>query len=158
ANQVWSMDFMSDQLEDGRRFRTLNILDDFNREGLAIEVDFSLPALRVVRALQQVIEWRGKPETIRVDNGPENISETLLSWARKQGIKILHIQPGKPAQNAYVERYNRTVRQEWLDQNCFETIEQVQAQATRWLWTYNNNRPNMAIGGITPADKLKLAA
>ncbi|KZL04167.1 Integrase core domain protein [Pseudovibrio sp. Ad26] len=158
ANQVWSMDFMSDQLEDGRRFRTLNILDDFNREGLTIEVDFSLPALRVVRTLKQVIEWRGKPETIRVDNGPENISETLLSWAQKQGIKILHIQPGKPAQNAYIERYNRTVRQEWLDQNCFETIEQVQVQATSWLWTYNNQRPNMAIGGITPAKKLKLAA
>ncbi len=157
-NHVWSMDFMSDQLEDGRRFRTLNILDDFNREGLAIEVDFSLPALRVVRALSQVIEWRGKPKTIRVDNGPENVSETLMSWAEKHGIEILHIQPGKPAQNAYVERYNRTVRQEWLDQNCFETIEQVQAQATSWLWTYNNQRPNMAIGGITPADKLKLAA
>ncbi|KZL24648.1 Integrase core domain protein [Pseudovibrio sp. WM33] len=149
---------MSDQLEDGRRFRTLNILDDFNREGLAIEIDFSLPALRVVRTLKQVIEWRGKPEIIRVDNGPENISETLLSWAHKQGIKILHIQPGKPAQNAYIERYNRTVRQEWLDQNCFETIHQVQAQATRWLWTYNNQRPNMAIGGISPATKLKLAA
>ncbi|KZL17744.1 Integrase core domain protein [Pseudovibrio sp. Ad37] len=158
VNKVWSMDFMSDQLEDGRRFRTLNILDDFNREGLAIEIDFSLPALRVVRTLKQVIEWRGKPEIIRVDNGPENISETLLSWAHKQGIKILHIQPGKPAQNAYIERYNRTVRQEWLDQNCFETIHQVQAQATRWLWTYNNQRPNMAIGGISPATKLKLAA
>ncbi|WP_156453229.1 integrase core domain-containing protein, partial [Polycladidibacter hongkongensis] len=158
ANQVWSMDFMSDQLEDGRRFRTLNILDDFNREGLAIEVDFSLPALRVVRALSQVIEWRGKPKTIRVDNGPENISETLLNWARSQGIQILHIQPGKPAQNAYVERYNRTVRQEWLDQTCFESIEQAQTEATDWLWTYNNERPNMAIGGITPATKLKLAA
>ncbi len=158
ANQVWSMDFMSDQLEDGRRFRTLNILDDFNREGLAIEVDFSLPALRVVRALKQVIEWQGKPETIRVDNGPENISETLLSWASNQGIKILYIQPGKPAQNAYIERNNRTVRQEWLDQNCFKTIAQVHTQATNWLWTYNNERPNMAIGGITPATKLKQAA
>ncbi|KZL04996.1 Integrase core domain protein [Pseudovibrio axinellae] len=157
-NQVWSMDFMSDQLEDGRRLRTLNIIDDFNREGLAIEVDFSLPALRVVRALKQVIEWRGKPVVIRVDNGPENISETLLSWARTQGIQIRHIQPGKPAQNAYIERYNRTVRQEWLDQTCFENIEQAQVEATNWLWTYNNERPNMAIGGITPATKLKMAA
>ncbi len=152
------MDFMSDQLEDGRRFRTLNILDDFNREGLAIEVDFSLPALRVVRTLKQVLEWRGTPAVIRVDNGPENISETLLSWAKKQGIQISHIQPGKPAQNAYVERYNRTVRQEWLDQTCFESIEQAQWEATNWLWTYNNKRPNMAIGGITPANKLKQAA
>ncbi|KZL23321.1 Integrase core domain protein [Pseudovibrio sp. WM33] len=146
---------MSDQLEDGRRFRTLNILDDFNREGLSIKVDFSLPALRVGRVLQQVIEWRGKPKTIRVDNGPENISETLLSWASSQGIEIRHIQPGKLAQNAYVERYNRTVRQEWLG---FESIEQAQWEATNWLWTYNNERPNMAIGGITPATKLKLAA
>ncbi|KZL20240.1 Integrase core domain protein [Pseudovibrio axinellae] len=114
-NQVWSMDFMADRLENGRRFRTLNILDDFNREGLCIEVDLSLPALRVVRTLEQVIEWRGKPGVIRIDNGPENISETLLNWARMQGIKVQHIQPGKPAQNAYVERYNRTVRQEcWI--------------------------------------------
>ncbi len=103
---------MSDQLEDTRRLRTLNILDDFNREGLCIEVDFSLPALMVVRALKQVIEWLGKPLVIRIDNGPENISESLLSWAKSKGIQIRHIQPRKPAQNAYVERYNRTVRQE----------------------------------------------
>ncbi len=81
-----------------------------------------------------------------------------MSWSHKQGIKILHIQLGKPAQNAYVERYNRTVRHEWLDQSCFETIEQAQIQAAKWLWTYNNERPNMAIGGITPVDKLKLVA
>ncbi|SFL26503.1 putative transposase [Pseudovibrio ascidiaceicola] len=157
-NQVWSMDFMSDQLEDVRRLRTLNILDDFSREGLCIEVDFSLPALRVVRALRYVVEWRGKPLVIRIDNSPENIRDTLLSWAKSQDIKIRHIQPGRPAQNAYVERYNRTVRQEWLDQNCFETIEQAQIEATNWLWTYNNERSNMAIGGITPATKLNLAA
>ena len=157
-NQVWSMDFMADRLGDGRAFRLLNVLDDFNREGLGIEVDFSLPAERVVRALSRIIEWRGKPKAIRVDNGPEYISGTLMTWAEKHGIALQHIQPGKPQQNAYIERYNRTVRHEWLGQYIFETIEEVQDHATDWLWTYNNDRPNMGIGGITPAQKLKLAA
>ena len=166
-NQTWSMpcpagdclqslrgDFMADQLGNGRSFRTLNVLDDFNREGLGIEVDFSLPALRVIRSLQQIIQWRGKPGRIRVDNGPEYTSGTLVEWAEKRGIEIQYIQPGKPQQNAYIERYNRTVRHEWLDQTIFETIEEAQEQATHWLWTYNNDRPNMALGGVTPAMKL----
>jgi len=157
-NQTWSMDFMADQLADGRPIRTLNVLDDFNRQGLGIEVDFSLPAERVVRSLNRIIEWRGKPQIVRVDNGPEYISGKLMAWAEKMGIHILYIQPGKPQQNAYIERYNRTVRHEWLDQNIFQTVEEAQDQATRWLWTYNNDRPNMAIGGITPAMKLKMAA
>lgn len=100
ANMVWSMDFMADALSDGRRFRLLNVLDDFNREGLGIEVDFSLPAARVVRALNQIIEWRGKPLAIRVDNGPEYISSTLVRWAEKQGIALNYIQPGKPQHRA----------------------------------------------------------
>jgi len=157
-NETWSMDFMADQLADGRSIRTLNVLDDFNREGLCIEVDFSLPAERVVRSLNQIIEWRGKPSTIRVDNGPEYVSGKLMAWAEKQGVHLQYIQPGKPQQNAYIERYNRTVRGEWLGQFIFETIEEAQEQATEWLWTYNNERPNMAIGGITPAMKLKMAA
>ena len=157
-NLVWSMDFMADQLADGRSFRLLNVLDDFNREGLGIEVDFSLPTERVIRSLNQIIEWRGKPETIRVDNGPEYISGKLLEWAEKHSITILYIQPGQPQQNAYIERYNRTVRHEWLDQYIIETIEEAQDFATDWLWTYNNERPNMGIGGITPAQKLKMAA
>ena len=162
---------MADQSADGRKFRTLNVLDDFNREGLGIEVDFSLPAIRVVRSLNRIIEWRGKPQFIRVDNGPEYISEMLKTWAETQGIHMKYIQPGKPQQNAYIERYNRTVRHEWLDQNIFQTIQEAQEQATKWLWTYNNpshglcanhcwatDRPNMGIGGITPAMKLKRAA
>ena len=157
-NHTWSMDFMADQLADGRKFRTLNVLDDFNREGLGIEVDFSLPTVRVVRSLNRIIEWRGKPKFIRVDNGPEYISGMLVAWAENLGIHMKYIQPGKPQQNAYIERYNRTVRHEWLDQNIFETIQEAQEQATKWLWTYNNDRPNMAIGGITPAMKLKRAA
>ena len=152
------MDFMADRLVDGRQFRLLNVLDDFNRQGLGIEVDFSLPAERVVRSLNQIIEWRGKPLAIRVDYGPEYVSSTLMTWAEKQGIALTYIQPGKPQQNAYVERYNRTVRHEWLDLYIFETIEEVQEIATEWLWTYNNERPNMGIGGVTPAMKLKMAA
>jgi putative transposase len=157
-NDSWSMDFMADQLSDGRSIRTLNVIDDFNREGLGIEVDFSLPAERVVRSLNRIIEWRGKPLSIRVDNGPEYISGTLMKWAEKQGVQLAFIQPGKPQQNAYIERYNRTVRGEWLGQYIFETIEEAQEHATKWLWTYNNDRPNMGIGGITPAMKLKMAA
>ena len=158
ANQMWSMDFMHDQLRDGRTIRILNVLDDFNREGLGIEIDFSLPAERVVRTLEQIIEWRGCPKEIRCDNGPEYISARLLSWADKRQIAIRHIQPGKPQQNAYIERYNRTVRYDWLNQYLFESLEEVQDFATKWLWTYNNERPNMGIGGITPAMKLKQAA
>jgi putative transposase len=157
-NETWSMDFMADQLADGRSIRTLNVLDDFNREGMCIDVDFSLPAERVVRILNQIIEWRGKPQTIRVDNGPKYISGTLMTWAEKHGVRLEHIQPGKPQQNAYIERYNRTVRGEWLSQYIFETIEEAKNQATEWLWTYNNERPNMGLGGITPAMKLKTAA
>lgn len=157
-NMVWSMDFMADRLSDGRQFRLLNVLDDFNREGLGIEIDFSLPAERVVRALNQIIEWRGRPLAIRVDNGPEYVSATLSDWAATKGIALNYIQPGKPQQNAYVERYNRTVRHEWLDLYLFETIAEVQEIATEWLWTYNHERPNMGIGGIPPARKLRMAA
>ena len=92
----------------------MNVLDDFNREGLGIEDDFSLPAERFIRCLNQIIEWRGKPRTIRVDNGPEYVSGKLMEWAEKQEVTISHIKPEKPQQNAYFERYNRTVRQEWL--------------------------------------------
>lgn len=157
-NECWSMDFMHDQLADGRSYRLLNVIDDFNREGLAMEIDLSLPAERVVRTLEQIIEWRGKPKAIRSDNGPEYISATLLNWADQQGIRLEHIQPGNPQQNAYVERYNRTVRYDWLNQYLFDSIAEVQEFGTNWLWTYNNERPNMALGGITPKQKLALSA
>ncbi len=157
-NAVWSMDFMHDQLSDGRCIRLFNVMDDFNREGLCIDVDFSLPAERVIRSLEQVIEWRGAPQSIRCDNGPEYISALTQAWAQKRGIKLDFIQPGTPQQNAYVERYNRTVRYDWLAHHLFESIDQVQDFATRWLWTYNHERPHMAIGGITPKQKLALAA
>jgi putative transposase len=156
-NDTWSMDFMADRLSNGRKFRTFNVLDDFNREGLGIEVDVSLPAARVTRALDNIIQWRGKPKVIRCDNGPEYISHILAKWAEKNGIKLAFIQPGNPQQNAYVERYNRTVRHEWLEMFELLSINHAQEEATKWLWTYNNERPNMAIGGITPAMKLALA-
>jgi putative transposase len=158
VNDCWSMDFMHDQLRDGRSFRLFNVIDDFNREGLGIDVDLSLPAARVVRALDQIIEWRGLPKRIRCDNGPEYVSATVQQWAKDRGIQLDFIQPGQPQQNAYIERYNRTVRYDWLAQTLFDSIEEVQDAATRWLWMYNNERPNMALGGITPAQKLARVA
>jgi putative transposase len=153
-NQFWSMDFMHDHLSHGRSLRLLNVLDDFHREGLGIEVDLSLPSARVIRTLEQIIAWLGSPRTIPCDNGPEYISGALLAWAEQRNIRVEHIQPGKPQQSAYVERYNRTVRYAWLARTLFDMIEQVQDKATRWLWTYNHQRPNMGPGGITPMQKL----
>lgn len=155
VNHVWSMDFMQDQLSSGRSIRLLNIMDDFNRESLGIEIDFSLPSQRVIRSLEQIMEWRGKPGVLRCDNGPEYISHAFHSWAEKHHIRIEHIQPGCPQQNAYVERYNRTVR-EWLNQYVFDSLDDIQDYATQWMWFYNNERPNMAIGGIPPSYKLAL--
>jgi putative transposase len=157
-NAVWSMDFMHDQLADGRSIRLLNVINDVNREGLGMEVDFSLPAERVIRSLEQMIQWRGAPQAIRCDNGPEYIRAAITEWAKKRGIRLDFTQPGNPQQNAYVERYNRTVRYDWLAQYLFDTLEEVQEYATRWLWTYHHERPNMALGGITPKQKLALAA
>jgi putative transposase len=150
ANQVWSMDFMSDSLADGRSLRTFNVVDDYNREGLGIEVDLSLPSARVIRSLEQIIEWRGKPDALRCDNGPEYISQKLIDWANERRITLMYTQPGKPTQNAYIERFNRTARHEWLDLHLFESVEHAQNLATEWLWTYNNVRPHSAIGGVPP--------
>ena len=158
ANQCWSMDFMHDQLEDGRSFRLLNVIDDFNREALGIGVDFSLPAERVIRVLDQIIEWRGKPLAIRSDNGPEYISELLRRWSEKHDVRLDFIQPGNPQQNAYVERFNRTVRYEWLSQHLWKDLAEVQLFATQWMHDYNHERPHMALGGITPKQRLAMAA
>jgi putative transposase len=157
-NQVWSMDFMHDQLSDGRSFRLLNVIDDFNREALGIEVGFSLPSERVIRSLKQLIRWRGRPLVIRADNGPEYISQAIKDWANESGIHLQYIQPGNPQQNAYVERLNRTVRYEWLSQYLWNDIQEVQNFATNWQWQYNNERPNMALGGITPKQRLAMVA
>ena len=157
-NQTWSMDFMHDQLDDGRNFRLFNVIDDFNREALGIEIDFSLPSERIIRALDQIIDWRGTPSVIRCDNGPENISGLIQAWAARCGIRLEYIQPGKPQQNAYVERFNRTVRYEWLSQYYWEDLDEVRLFATQWMYHYNHYRPNMALGGFTPKQRLAMAA
>ena len=157
-NQVWSLNFMQEQLRDGRCIPLFNVIDDFNREALGTDVDFSLPSERVIRSLKQIIFWRECPGTIRCDNGPEYISAALQRWANKRGIRIEYIQPGNPQQNAYVERFNRTVRYEWLAQYLFDTVGEVQDFATQWLWNYNHERPNMALGGFTPKQRLAMAA
>lgn len=158
SNETWSMDFMHHELDSGRSFRLLNINDDFNREALSIEVDFSLPAERTVRVLEQLIEWRGKPKRIRCDNGPEYIATITQVWAKKHDIELLYTQPGNPQQNAYIERYNRTVRYDWLNQHLWESIQQVQDYATEWMWLYNHERPNMALGGFTPIQRSAMTA
>lgn len=150
ANQMWSIDFMHDQLSDGRNYRLFNVIDDYRREGLVIEAGFSLPSIRVIRTLSQLIEWRGKPSVIRCDNGPEFISHEFTNWAKKHSIRIEYIQPGKPQQNAYIERHNRTIRYSWVSKHLFETLEEVQDYATRWLWFYNHERPHKANGGRPP--------
>lgn len=150
ANRSWSLDFMSDSLTSGRAFRTLNILDDFNREVLWIEVDTSLPAERVVRILETLIAWRGCPIQIRMDNGPELISHRLATWAQEHHITLAHIQPGKPAQNAYIERFNRTFREEVLDAYLFSSLEQVRQIVEAWIEEYNLIRPHEALQGLSP--------
>lgn len=149
-NQVWSIDFMHDQLSDNRNYRLFNVIDDYRREGLAIEAGFSLPTMRVIRALNQLIEWRGTPSVIRCDNGPEFISHEFTDWAKKLGVRIEYIQPGKPQQNAYIERHNRTIRYSWVSKHLFESLEEVQDYATRWLWFYNHKRPHKANNGKPP--------
>jgi putative transposase len=145
---------MHDQLVDGRSIRLFNVIDDFNREVLGIEIDVSLPAERVIRALTHVIQWRGKPAVIRCDNGPEYLRAALVAWARTWRIQLEYIQPGKPQQNAYIERFNRTVRYEWLSRYDWIDLASVQQFVTTWMWQYNHERPHMALGGITPKQRL----
>lgn len=150
ANDTWSADFMSDALWSGRRFRTFNVNDDFNRESLHIEIDTSLPSTRVIRALDQLLEQRGAPKRLRLDNGPEFISAALKQWAQQHRVQLLHIQPGKPTQNAYIERFNRTFRTEVLDRYVFTSLNEVRRMAEDWRHRYNHHRPHRALGGLPP--------
>ena len=143
---------MSDALTDGRRFRTFNVIDDFNREGLCIEVDFSFPALRVIRVLERLICMYGKPTMIRLDNGPEFISDSLDAWCERQQIILGFIQPGKPTQNAFIERFNGSFRREILDAYLFTSLQQVRELSEDWLKIYNFERPHESLQDLTPME------
>lgn len=151
-NQVWSIDFMSDSLTDGRKFRLLNIIDDFNRESLAVEVDTSLPSLRVIRVLERLVAQRGKPANIRCDNGPEFISHKLEEWCndKSRQITLQFIQPGKPMQNAYIERKNGSMRRELLNAYMFNSLAEVRSLSEEWRLDYNEERPHKSLGYKSP--------
>jgi len=149
-NQSWSMDFMSDSMVGNRKFRTLNVMDDCSREVLAIEIDTSLSSKRVIRTLERIIEQRGMPATIRTDNGPEFISKDLELWSLDKGINIQFIQPGKPMQNGYIERFNRLYREAVLDAYLFFDLSEVRILTDEWIEEYNNKRPHESLGNMTP--------
>ncbi len=149
-NQTWSIDFMHDALKSGRTFRTLNIIDDFARDLLAIEIDFTLPSMRLIRVLNRLIEQYGKPNQIRSDNGPEFISKATQDWAKENQIEWQFIKPGKPQQNAYIERFNGTYRTEILDAHLFNSINEVKNITEIWIKKYNNQRTHSAIGHLPP--------
>lgn len=150
-NEEWAMDFMSDALSDGRRFRTLNIIDHFNRKCIGIMANTSLPARVVIRYLEQRIELHGKPKRIRTDNGPEFRSKLFQKWLKNNDITWSRIQKGKPQQNAIIERFNKTYREDVLDANIFRDIGQVDEITKPWIDDYNNYRPHQALNYQTPS-------
>ena len=151
-NEVWSIDFMNDTLWDGRRFRLLNIIDDYNREILHIESDLSLPTVRLIRVLEYLREFRGLPQMIRVDNGPEFISHKLDMWCREHKISLAFIQPGKPMQNGFVERCNGNIRKELLNAYVFTSLTEVREKAEEWRNDYNCSRPHQSLGFVPPVE------
>lgn len=150
CNQTWSADFMHDALTTGRRLRTFNVVDDFNREVLGITVDFSIPALYVIRSLDAIARLRGYPNKLRLDNGPEFISAALSEWANKHDVKLEFIKPGTPTQNAYIERFNRTYRTEVLNMYLFNNLAEVRETTELWIKEYNEERPHQALNSMTP--------
>jgi len=151
-NQRWSMDFVSDQLASGKKFRSLTIVDDCSRESPAIEVDISLPGLRVCRVLERLGETTGLPQTIVVDNGPEFSGQDLDAWCFKRGIKLEFIRPGKPTENAYIESFNGKFRDECLNENWFVSLKDAQEKIEAWRRDYNRNRPHSSLGNLTPEE------
>jgi putative transposase len=149
-NVCWSVDFMSDVLSCGSKFRTFNVVDDYNRECLLIEPSVTLPARRVTQLLDEIAVLRGYPDVIRVDHGPEFESYAFKEWAKHRGILIHFIQPGKPAQNGFIERFNRTYREDVLDINLFSNLFEVRAITREWLKGYNTQRPHESLAGLPP--------
>ena len=152
VNKSWSMDFMSDSMVGGRKFRTFNVMDDCSREALAIEVDTSLSSKRIIRTLNRTIDMHGKPAAVRVDNGPEFTSNDFELWAREKGITIQYIQPGRPMQNGYIERFNRLYREAVLDAYLFFDLYQVKQLTAEWMEEYNQRRPHEGLNNLTPVE------
>jgi len=151
-NQCWSIDFMSDSLWDGRKYRTFNVVDDHSREVLGIEIDLSLPAQRVIRTLDRIALIRGYPQKIRMDNGPELTSFKLACWAEQKEIDLEYIKPGKPMQNGFIERFNRTYREEVLDMYIFSGLSEVRERTNFFVQEYNYKRPHASLENIPPAE------
>ena len=151
-NERWSMDFMSDSLGNGRRFRTLNIVDDFSRECQAIEVDTSLSGVRVIRLLERLKETKQLPKTIVVDNGPEFTSKAMLMWTEENNIKLHFITPGKPTQNAFVESFNGKFRDECLNEHWFSSLDDARDKIEAWRVDYNTKRPHRSLKQLTPCE------
>lgn len=151
-NRSWSMDFMSDALWCGRRFRTFNVIDDCSREVLAIEIDLNLPATRVVRVLERIVAWRGYPDRIRMDNGPEFIAAALADWAQQHGVTLEFIEPGRPMQNGFIERFNRSYREGVLDMYVFRNLNEVRQRTEIWMTDYNEQLPHDSLGDLTPVE------
>ena len=149
-NHTWSADFMSDALSDGRKIRVLNITDDYNREALSIEAGLSITSERVIRIFELLEEEYGLPKNLRLDNGPEFIANRFKKWCAEKQINIKYIQPGKPVQNAYIERFNRIFREDILDAYWFEDLEQLRMLIYQWRNDYNNRHPHKSLGGLPP--------
>lgn len=149
-NESWSADFMCDALDNGRRVRVLNIIDDYNRQALWVDAQFHYPSEMVIRALEILSMTRGLPQQIRVDNGPEFLSKSFKEYCQQKKIKIAYIQAGKPTQNAYIERFNRMYREDVLDAYLFSGLEQVRMLSKDWQDDYNGNHPHKSLGGLSP--------